>query len=169
MRREYSTLAFYGDIISARKRMMKELKAVIESNPQFQGRVDFPELNKSRLRRLINQRFYLAVFCLLSDFWNLLIYIQLSRDYLKLHQLQYNLISLWFSSFHSSDSLDNILVSYLYLYGCLQRADIISIYTAWTGSIFIVQILSQNQRSKHSSQIMSVPYLKINRLCKCQG
>ncbi|XP_055820274.1 protein TPR3-like isoform X2 [Solanum dulcamara] len=53
--REYSTLAFYGDIISARKRMMKELKAVIESNPQFQGRVNFPELNKSRLRRLINQ------------------------------------------------------------------------------------------------------------------
>ncbi|KAJ8534956.1 hypothetical protein K7X08_016684 [Anisodus acutangulus] len=53
--REYAPLALYGDIISARKRMMKELKAVIESNPQFQGRVKFPELDKSRLRRLINQ------------------------------------------------------------------------------------------------------------------
>lgn len=53
--REYAPPAFYGDTISARKRMMKELKAVIESNPQFKGRVNFPELNKSRLRRLINQ------------------------------------------------------------------------------------------------------------------
>ncbi|MCD9639571.1 WD domain protein [Datura stramonium] len=53
--REYAPLAFYGDILSARKRVMKELKAVIKSNPKFQGRVEFPELNKSRLRRLINQ------------------------------------------------------------------------------------------------------------------
>ncbi|XP_060208854.1 topless-related protein 1-like isoform X2 [Lycium barbarum] len=53
--REYAPLALYGDIICARKRMMKELKVVIESSPQFQGRVKFPELDKARLRRLINQ------------------------------------------------------------------------------------------------------------------
>nr|XP_016500037.1 PREDICTED: topless-related protein 1-like [Nicotiana tabacum]XP_016500038.1 PREDICTED: topless-related protein 1-like [Nicotiana tabacum]XP_016500039.1 PREDICTED: topless-related protein 1-like [Nicotiana tabacum] len=53
--REYAPLAQYGDIISARKLMMRELKLIIESNPQFKGRLRFPELNKSRLRRLINQ------------------------------------------------------------------------------------------------------------------
>lgn len=53
--REHPSLALYGDIISARIRMMKQLKVVIESNPHFKGKVHFPELSKSRLRRLINQ------------------------------------------------------------------------------------------------------------------
>uniref|UniRef100_M1AR53 WD-repeat protein n=1 Tax=Solanum tuberosum TaxID=4113 RepID=M1AR53_SOLTU len=53
--REHPSLALYGDTLTARNRIMKLLKVVIESSPQFHGRLDFPELTKSRLRRLINQ------------------------------------------------------------------------------------------------------------------
>ncbi|KAG8375814.1 hypothetical protein BUALT_Bualt10G0139500 [Buddleja alternifolia] len=53
--REHNSLAFYGDTLSARKRMLDELRNVIEANPLLQGRTKFPEINKSRLRRLINQ------------------------------------------------------------------------------------------------------------------
>ncbi|KAL0330563.1 UNVERIFIED_CONTAM: protein TOPLESS [Sesamum radiatum] len=38
-----------------RKRMIQELRTVIEANPLLQGRTRFPQINKSRLRRLINQ------------------------------------------------------------------------------------------------------------------
>ncbi|KAK4415399.1 Topless-related protein 1 [Sesamum alatum] len=53
--REHSLLTFYGDTLSARKRMIHELRTVIEANPLLQGRTRFPQINKSRLRRLINQ------------------------------------------------------------------------------------------------------------------
>ncbi|KAH6804772.1 hypothetical protein C2S51_033019 [Perilla frutescens var. frutescens] len=53
--RENDSLAFYGDTLSARKRLLDELRAVIEANPLLQGRTRFPQINKSRLRRLINQ------------------------------------------------------------------------------------------------------------------
>ncbi|KAK4491060.1 hypothetical protein RD792_001782 [Penstemon davidsonii] len=53
--RVHSSLSFYGDTLSARKRMMNELKTIIEANPLLQGRTRFPQINKSRLRRLINQ------------------------------------------------------------------------------------------------------------------
>ncbi|XP_011081521.1 protein TPR3-like isoform X3 [Sesamum indicum] len=53
--REHSLLTFYGDTLSARKRMIQELRTVIEANPLLQGRTRFPQINKSRLRRLINQ------------------------------------------------------------------------------------------------------------------
>lgn len=53
--RENDSLAFYGDTLSARKRILNELRAVIEANPLLQGRIRFPQINKSRLRRLINQ------------------------------------------------------------------------------------------------------------------
>ncbi|KAI3467994.1 hypothetical protein Pfo_024657 [Paulownia fortunei] len=53
--REHNSLTFYGDTLSARKRMINELRTVIEANPLLQGRTRFPQINKSRLRRLINQ------------------------------------------------------------------------------------------------------------------
>lgn len=53
--RENDSLASYGDTVSARKRVLTELRAVIEANPLLQGRIRFPQINKSRLRRLINQ------------------------------------------------------------------------------------------------------------------
>ncbi|KAL2525724.1 Topless-related protein 1 [Abeliophyllum distichum] len=53
--REHSSLSSYGDTMSARKQMMNELTIVIEANPLLRGRTKFPQINKSRLRRLINQ------------------------------------------------------------------------------------------------------------------
>ncbi|XP_022892695.1 protein TPR3-like isoform X3 [Olea europaea var. sylvestris] len=53
--REHGSLSSYGDTMSARKQMMNELTIVIEANPLLRGRTKFPQINKSRLRRLINQ------------------------------------------------------------------------------------------------------------------
>ncbi|KAL8501759.1 hypothetical protein ACS0TY_021034 [Phlomoides rotata] len=53
--RENSSLASYGDTLSARKRVVDELRTVIEANPLLQGKTRFPQINKSRLRCLINQ------------------------------------------------------------------------------------------------------------------
>ncbi|CAA0829350.1 Topless-related protein 1 [Striga hermonthica] len=53
--REHNLLAYYGDTSSARKRLVNELKNFIEANPLLQERTKFPQINKSRLRRLINQ------------------------------------------------------------------------------------------------------------------
>ncbi|XP_031129869.1 protein TOPLESS-like isoform X2 [Ipomoea triloba] len=53
--RDHSSLSSYGDTMSARKCLVIELKAIIEANPQFHGRLNFPQLGKSRLRRLVNQ------------------------------------------------------------------------------------------------------------------
>nr|XP_025888349.1 topless-related protein 1-like isoform X5 [Solanum lycopersicum] len=53
--REHPSLALYGDTLTARNRIMKILRVVIETNPQLNGKLHFPELTKSRLRRLINQ------------------------------------------------------------------------------------------------------------------
>ncbi|XP_027774677.1 topless-related protein 1-like isoform X3 [Solanum pennellii] len=53
--REHPSLALYGDTLTARNRIMKILRVVIETNPQLNGKLNFPELTKSRLRRLINQ------------------------------------------------------------------------------------------------------------------
>lgn len=46
--------------MSARKQMMNELTIVIEANPLLRGRTKFPQINKSRLRRLINQRYFFS-------------------------------------------------------------------------------------------------------------
>ncbi|GFQ00446.1 topless-related protein 1 [Phtheirospermum japonicum] len=53
--KEHDSLTFYGDVSSARKRIINDLRSVIEANPLLQGRTKFPQINKSRLRRLINQ------------------------------------------------------------------------------------------------------------------
>uniref|UniRef100_A0A5B7C2M3 CTLH domain-containing protein n=1 Tax=Davidia involucrata TaxID=16924 RepID=A0A5B7C2M3_DAVIN len=53
--RKHDSLSSYGDTRSARKCMMNELKNIIEANPSFHGKLKFPHINKSRLRRLINQ------------------------------------------------------------------------------------------------------------------
>ncbi|CAI9092663.1 OLC1v1027973C2 [Oldenlandia corymbosa var. corymbosa] len=45
----------YGDVISARRQMMDEIRPIIKENPLFLGKVEFPQVEKSRLRRLINQ------------------------------------------------------------------------------------------------------------------
>ncbi|PON71317.1 Topless-related protein [Parasponia andersonii] len=53
--REHDSLSSYGDIKSARKIVMQELKKIIEANPLFHEKLNFPCFGRHRLRRLINQ------------------------------------------------------------------------------------------------------------------
>ncbi|KAK4746755.1 hypothetical protein SAY87_025792 [Trapa incisa] len=53
--RENEQLSKYGDTKSARNIMLTELKKLIEANPLFRDKLQFPTLKNSRLRTLINQ------------------------------------------------------------------------------------------------------------------
>ncbi|KAK8602143.1 hypothetical protein V6N13_058201 [Hibiscus sabdariffa] len=53
--RENEQLSKYGDTKSARGIMLAELKKLIEANPLFRDKLQFPTLKNSRLRTLINQ------------------------------------------------------------------------------------------------------------------
>ncbi|XP_077222242.1 protein TPR3-like [Tasmannia lanceolata] len=53
--RENEQLSKYGDTKSARTIMLIELKKLIEANPLFRDKLQFPNLKSSRLRTLINQ------------------------------------------------------------------------------------------------------------------
>ncbi|GKV35880.1 hypothetical protein SLEP1_g44084 [Rubroshorea leprosula] len=53
--RENEQLSKYGDTKSARAIMFVELKKLIEANPLFRDKLQFPTLKNSRLRTLINQ------------------------------------------------------------------------------------------------------------------
>ncbi|GLU09671.1 hypothetical protein SLE2022_265180 [Rubroshorea leprosula] len=53
--RENEQLSKYGDTKSARSIMLAELKKLIEANPLFRDKLQFPSLKNSRLRTLINQ------------------------------------------------------------------------------------------------------------------
>ncbi|KAG9138676.1 hypothetical protein Leryth_018567 [Lithospermum erythrorhizon] len=53
--RENEQLSKYGDTKSARTNMLGELKKLIEANPLFREKLNFPSLKNSRLRTLINQ------------------------------------------------------------------------------------------------------------------
>eukprot|EP00897_Mesotaenium_endlicherianum_P001295 jgi/Mesen1/1193/ME000128S00169 len=53
--RENEQLSKYGDTKSARNIMLLELKKLIEANPLFREKLQFPSLKASRLRTLINQ------------------------------------------------------------------------------------------------------------------
>ncbi|PKI48466.1 protein TOPLESS-like isoform X2 [Punica granatum] len=53
--RDNEQLAKYGDTKSARIIMLGELKKLIEANPLFRDKLQFPNLKNSRLRTLINQ------------------------------------------------------------------------------------------------------------------
>ncbi|GLT27833.1 hypothetical protein SLA2020_028040 [Shorea laevis] len=53
--RENEQLSKYGDTKSARSIMLAELKKLIEANPLFREKLQFPTLKNSRLRTLINQ------------------------------------------------------------------------------------------------------------------
>ncbi|XP_059643467.1 topless-related protein 4-like isoform X2 [Cornus florida] len=53
--RENEQLSKYGDTQSARAIMLVELKKLIEANPLFRDKLQFPTLKNSRLRTLINQ------------------------------------------------------------------------------------------------------------------
>ncbi|KAL7159029.1 hypothetical protein ABFS83_01G001800 [Erythranthe nasuta] len=53
--REHSELTSYGDTLSVRRSIINEMRAVIQANPILHGKTNFPPINKSRLRRLINQ------------------------------------------------------------------------------------------------------------------
>ncbi|WOH05518.1 hypothetical protein DCAR_0624935 [Daucus carota subsp. sativus] len=53
--RENEQLSKYGDTKSARAIMLVELKKLIEANPLFREKLQFPNLRNSRLRTLINQ------------------------------------------------------------------------------------------------------------------
>ncbi|KAF9619562.1 hypothetical protein IFM89_007389 [Coptis chinensis] len=53
--RENEQLSKYGDTKYARSIMLAELKKLIEANPLFRDKLQFPTLKTSRLRTLINQ------------------------------------------------------------------------------------------------------------------
>ncbi|GAA0148029.1 hypothetical protein LIER_07579 [Lithospermum erythrorhizon] len=53
--RENEQLSKYGDTKSARAIMLIELKKLIEANPLFRDKLQFPSFKNSRLRTLINQ------------------------------------------------------------------------------------------------------------------
>lgn len=53
--RENEQLSKYGDTKSARAIMLAELKKLIEANPLFRDKLQFPAFKNSRLRTLINQ------------------------------------------------------------------------------------------------------------------
>lgn len=53
--RENEQLSKYGDTNQARSIMLGELKKLIEANPLFRDKLQFPSLKNSRLRTLINQ------------------------------------------------------------------------------------------------------------------
>ncbi|KAK6941684.1 WD40 repeat [Dillenia turbinata] len=53
--RDNEQLSKYGDTKSARNIMLGELKKLIEANPLFREKLQFPTLKNSRLRTLINQ------------------------------------------------------------------------------------------------------------------
>ncbi|XP_076912399.1 topless-related protein 4-like isoform X2 [Bidens hawaiensis] len=53
--RDNEQLSKYGDTKSARTIMLGELKKLIEANPLFRDKLNFPGLKNSRLRTLINQ------------------------------------------------------------------------------------------------------------------
>ncbi|XWS11792.1 hypothetical protein CRYUN_Cryun37aG0031000 [Craigia yunnanensis] len=53
--RENEQLSKYGDTKSARAIMLVELKKLVEANPLFRDKLQFPTLKNSRLRTLINQ------------------------------------------------------------------------------------------------------------------
>ncbi|CAB4319027.1 unnamed protein product [Prunus armeniaca] len=53
--RDNEQLSKYGDTKSARSIMLAELKKLIEANPLFRDKLQFPTLKNSRLRTLINQ------------------------------------------------------------------------------------------------------------------
>ncbi|KAL5769032.1 hypothetical protein ACOSQ2_015815 [Xanthoceras sorbifolium] len=53
--RDNEQLSKYGDTKSARGIMLAELKKLIEANPLFRDKLQFPALKTSRLRTLINQ------------------------------------------------------------------------------------------------------------------
>ncbi|XP_019183891.1 PREDICTED: topless-related protein 4-like isoform X1 [Ipomoea nil] len=53
--RDNEQLSKYGDTNSARNIMLGELKKLIEANPLFRDKLNFPTLKNSRLRTLINQ------------------------------------------------------------------------------------------------------------------
>ncbi|XP_068312754.1 topless-related protein 1-like isoform X2 [Pyrus communis] len=55
--RENAQLASYRDAKTARTIMVMELKKLIEANPLFRDKTQFPHLRHSRLRILINQSF----------------------------------------------------------------------------------------------------------------
>lgn len=56
--RDNEQLSKYGETKTARAIMLTELKKLIEANPLFRDKLNFPSLKNSRLRTLINQRLF---------------------------------------------------------------------------------------------------------------
>lgn len=54
--RDNAQLSAYADVRTARAIMAQELKKLVEANPCFREKLQFPNLKHSRLRMLINQR-----------------------------------------------------------------------------------------------------------------
>ncbi|XP_077242146.1 protein TPR3-like [Tasmannia lanceolata] len=54
--REHEKLSKYGDTEAVRPLIWAELKKLIEANPLFRDKLQFPNLHNARLRTLVNRR-----------------------------------------------------------------------------------------------------------------
>ncbi|XP_047326236.1 protein TPR1-like [Impatiens glandulifera] len=54
--RENEALSAYGDTSASRRRLVIELKKLVKANPDFIGKLTFPDLSSGRITTLMNQR-----------------------------------------------------------------------------------------------------------------
>lgn len=57
--RANAEFSMYGDTKEARSNVLEMLKMSIEENPLFRDKLQLPNIENSRLQRLINQRYLL--------------------------------------------------------------------------------------------------------------
>lgn len=58
LNRECKSLSTYQDANSARKKVMDEIKRIIEQHPLLEGKLKFPAIKNHRLQHLLNERFH---------------------------------------------------------------------------------------------------------------
>ncbi|KAL3500895.1 hypothetical protein ACH5RR_039988 [Cinchona calisaya] len=51
----HHSVSAYGDVMSSGRRLTNEIKVLIEGNPQFHRKLKIPEIERLRLRHLLNQ------------------------------------------------------------------------------------------------------------------
>lgn len=152
--RNHHSLSSYGDVISARRQIMDEIRLLVEANPHFRKKLENPQIENSRLRRLINQRWSLSCSVFL---WYLAV------AFVVLLSVPFFCVSSYspcpiFKKHIWIDSVFSILKYIFNSFMCFDLMnDAISFkHTAWTGSIYNVCILSQNLKFKLSFLTISV-------------
>jgi hypothetical protein len=64
--REHHALSTYQDAISGRKRVMNDIKEIIENHPMLDGKLTIPAYKSQSLRQLLIERFHSFLFSLSS-------------------------------------------------------------------------------------------------------